>query len=198
MFRKLKYDSLSELSDLELVEKYKISREKNYVAELFQRYRHLVFGVALKYLKKEAESHDITMVIFERLLTKLDTYTVNNVKNWIYTMTKNECLSKIKEHNRKSEFEKKYTDLEKISPKIMENDGFIRLTIEADENQRIHKLRNAIALLRVEQRRCIEAFYLREKSYKEVSEETGFPINKVKSYLQNGKRKLAKIMSEST
>jgi RNA polymerase sigma-70 factor (ECF subfamily) len=33
-------------------------------------------------------------------------------------------------------------------------------------------------------------FYLEKKSYQEISEETGFSMMQVKSYIQNGKRNL--------
>jgi RNA polymerase sigma-70 factor (ECF subfamily) len=48
----------------------------------------------------------------------------------------------------------------------------------------------AIETLNEEQRKCIELFYLEQKSYAEVVEITGFSLNNVKSYIQNGKRNL--------
>ena len=58
-------------------------------------------------------------------------------------------------------------------------------------------LENAINELKDEQKKCIDLFYLKEKSYVEISEITGFAINEVKSYIQNGKRNL-KIKLENT
>jgi RNA polymerase sigma-70 factor (ECF subfamily) len=57
------------------------------------------------------------------------------------------------------------------------------------ENQ-LQKLQDAVDKLSQEQKRCIELFYMEQKSYKEVSDLTGFSVNEVKSYLQNGKRNL--------
>jgi RNA polymerase sigma-70 factor (ECF subfamily) len=54
-----------------------------------------------------------------------------------------------------------------------------------------------MALLSEEQRICIELFYLKERSYKEITELTGLQFNEVKSYIQNGKRNL-KIQMEKT
>ena len=34
------------------------------------------------------------------------------------------------------------------------------------------------------------------KSYKEIADQTGYPLKKVKSYLQNGKRNLKKMLEE--
>ena len=40
------------------------------------------------------------------------------------------------------------------------------------------------------QRQSVQLFYLEEKCYKEVVELTGYSMNDVKSYLQNGRRNL--------
>jgi RNA polymerase sigma-70 factor (ECF subfamily) len=37
---------------------------------------------------------------------------------------------------------------------------------------------------------CIELFYLKQKSYKEIEEETQLDLKKVKSHIQNGKRNI--------
>ena len=52
-------------------------------------------------------------------------------------------------------------------------------------------------LLNPEQKQTVELFYLQEKSYKEIVDQTGFSMNDVKSYIQNGKRNL-KIMLSKT
>jgi DNA-directed RNA polymerase specialized sigma24 family protein len=48
-----------------------------------------------------------------------------------------------------------------------------------------------------EQRTSVELFFLREKCYREISDETGFDFNKVKSYIQNGKRNLKICMDKN-
>ena len=40
------------------------------------------------------------------------------------------------------------------------------------------------------QKQSVSLFYLNEKCYKEIVELTGFNLNEVKSYIQNGKRNL--------
>ena len=48
----------------------------------------------------------------------------------------------------------------------------------------------AIESLNAEQNKCIQLFYLQEKSYQEVALLTGYNMNEVKSHIQNGKRNL--------
>jgi RNA polymerase sigma-70 factor (ECF subfamily) len=51
-------------------------------------------------------------------------------------------------------------------------------------------LEMAIETLNQDQKKCIELFYLQQKSYTEVAEITGYTLNNVKSFIQNGKRNL--------
>lgn len=54
-------------------------------------------------------------------------------------------------------------------------------------------MEQALQLLNEEQLQCITLFYLEKKSYQDITAQTGYPLLKVKSHIQNGKRNL-KIM----
>ena len=60
------------------------------------------------------------------------------------------------------------------------------VALEAD----LTKLETCISQLNNEQQQCIKLFYLEKKCYQEVSEQTGFALKKVKSFIQNGRRNL--------
>ena len=57
---------------------------------------------------------------------------------------------------------------------------------EADMN----RLEDCIERLKEEQRSCIRLFFYEGCSYRQISERLGLDENKVKSYIQNGKRNL--------
>ena len=65
-----------------------------------------------------------------------------------------------------------------------------------EKETQILMLEKALELLNIEQKQCLELFYLKNKSYNEIIEITGFSNNEVKSHIQNGKRNL-KIKMES-
>ncbi len=52
------------------------------------------------------------------------------------------------------------------------------------------KLEEAMQTLNAEQKTCVELFYLKKHCYEEITEMTGYTLNQVKSYIQNGKRNL--------
>ena len=56
-------------------------------------------------------------------------------------------------------------------------------------------MESSLKELNREQQQCVTLFYLQKKSYSEISEETGYSLLQVKSYIQNGKRNM-KILIE--
>lgn len=176
------------LSDLELVHQYRETGDNHYVGELFERYTHLVFGVCLKYLKNEAQSKDAVIQIFEKLLKDLKKHQIENFKSWLHRVSQNHCLMFL----RKQQSQQKHQDeYKKNQLSDVENTSFWHLDNEADKKEeKLQELEAALQKLKTEQKRCIELFYLEEKSYQEITEITGFSLKEVKSHLQNGKRKL--------
>ncbi|RMG22647.1 MAG: sigma-70 family RNA polymerase sigma factor [Bacteroidetes bacterium] len=181
---------LTSLSDEELLLRYKESGDKAYVGELFKRYTHIVFLTCMKYLKDELESEDVAMQIFEKLLHDLPRYEVKNFKYWLHTVVRNQCLLELakKKRAKKKIEEWKYKEQpgEAETPEVMGMNG-----VEKREWE-LNQLEEALKQLGPEQRRCLELFYLQQKSYKEVAELTGYSLKQVKSYIQNGKRNLKK------
>ena len=155
---------------------------------------HLVFGVCMKYLKDREEAEDATMQVFEKLLEQLLQYEVNEFKFWIHTVAKNHCLYLLRK--KQSQF-KNQKEMNKDFPVVMESEEGQTLLNGNWKNTKLDEMSAAINQLKDEQRLCVELFYLQEKSYKEIVDQTGFSMNDVKSYIQNGKRNL-KIMLSKT
>ncbi|HHG86453.1 MAG TPA: sigma-70 family RNA polymerase sigma factor [Bacteroidetes bacterium] len=181
-----------ESTDLDLIDKYKETGDNRYVGELFQRYTHLLLGTCIKYLKSHADAQDAMMDIFEELLKKLEVHEVSNFKSWLYSLTRNHCLMKIRKMKGISLVD---IESEKIQNRFMESPTFEHLDSEAPNESEL--LTAALAQLKGNQKQCVELFYLKEKSYKQVAEITGFEMKKVKSYIQNGKRNLYLILSKT-
>lgn len=179
-----------EFSDKELLEKYASTLENRYFAELFKRYTHLVYGVCMKYLKDSDNSKDAVMQIFEKLLEDLKTREVDNFGHWIQIVAKNHCLMALRKFNP----EDRGVELENISTDFVENDGEKHLIQDSEEN--IQRLELGMAELSTEQQTCVKQFYMEEKTYAEIAQITGYTLNQVKSYIQNGKRNLYNFLTK--
>lgn len=174
-------------TDEELLQLYHQKGDQQYAAELFQRYTHLIFGICMKYFKDEEAAKDATMGIYEKLLKELQKFEVGNFRSWLYALTKNYCLMQLR--SAKAE-QKRMDGYENFAREFMEDGELLHLD-GTDEHELMEQaLGNALQELKMEQKWCIELFYLQNKSYQEVTEITGYSMKQVKSYLQNGKRNL--------
>jgi len=191
-FRKDDKKELLSLPDEQLIARYARTHDKEIIGVLYERYTHLLFTVCYKYLGNDADAEDTVMLVFEKLFELLKKSEVNNFKSWIYTITKNECLMHLR--HRKSGDRAKEENLQKLEVEVMESVELNHLLDESNGEHRIRYLETAITVLSFEQKRCIELFYLDEKSYREVEQITGYTYNEVKSHIQNGKRNLKQMM----
>lgn len=169
-------------SDQELIEQYKRSGNSWFAGELFRRYTQLITAVAYNYLQDSVETEDAVMEVFEIILRDLQHHEVNNFKTWVYSVTKHHCLKKLRKEREEN------VDVESALRHVTAEESSASDALRLE--QQLEELKQAITRLSEEQKQCIELFYFQEKSYKEVSVLTGYSINEVKSYLQNGKRNL--------
>ncbi len=181
---------ISSLSDQELMERYKKKRDQKYFAELFTRYSHLIMGVCMKYLKNTEASKDGVMNLYESISDKLVTNKIENFGGWIYVVTKNYCLGELRKQAKEGVVENSLTE-------SMEFELQPHHTNDYSLEQQILALEKCIEMLNKEQAKCVSLFYFKKKSYKEVTNLTGFNLNKVKSNIQNGKRNLKKCIEAS-
>jgi RNA polymerase sigma-70 factor (ECF subfamily) len=147
----------------------------------------MALGVANKYLQPEDEAKDAVMQVFEQLLKTINNHKIENFKSWLYSVVKNFCLMKIRK-------EKNLTMVREEEGKnifsFMEKEQLLHQEEEKMKEINLNSLETALKMLNEEQKVCIELFYLQQKSYAEVVELTGYTLNNVKSFIQNGKRNL--------
>jgi RNA polymerase sigma factor (sigma-70 family) len=180
--------SHNELTDQELLAQYKLSGDVKWVGVLYNRYTSLVYGVCLKYLKDREEAKDAVMQLFEKLTTTLKTHEVEFFKSWLYVTARNHCLMQLRA--------KKGKHTEQISPTLMEISAEAHLEEQDEMESNLGKLDSCIEKLTAEQKACVKMFFLQQKCYKDITVLTGYDLNKVKSFIQNGKRNL-KICMET-
>jgi len=171
------------MTDKELLAKYHIAHDNRWLGVLLQRYTLLLLGVCMKYLKNEDDAKDSVQQIFLKVIQELRKYKVEYFKSWLYMVARNHCLMKLRDRHSKIPVE--LTENLAAAPeettdwqKLVQND----LTLEMMET--------SLKELNPEQQQCVTLFYLEKKSYREITEITGFSSLQVKSFIQNGKRNL--------
>ncbi|MCY7356080.1 MAG: sigma-70 family RNA polymerase sigma factor [Rudanella sp.] len=186
-------------TDAEFVAAYRETGDLDLLGELYERHMDLVYAVCFKYLHDEEESRDAVMQLFEQLITDLRRHEVTNFKSWLHTVARNHCLMILRS--------RKTVVIESVDGFVLTDDSdaqplersWANLTDDKDDfdlEENLSRMNGCLQTLPVEQRQCVDLFYLQEKSYVEVSEITGFDLKQVKSYLQNGRRNLKNCMTK--
>jgi RNA polymerase sigma factor (sigma-70 family) len=178
----------SSFSDSELVQQYKDTSNMDSLGDLYGRYMDLLYGVCLKYFKEPDEAQDAVIYIFEELVTKVKKYEIDNFKGWLYQLAKNHCLMKLR--SKKSQPVNVDVDLMHLQENMHLDDVMQKETS-------LIVMEHCIEQLPSEQKTAIQLFYLQEKCYKEIADSTALDINKVRSFIQNGRRNL-KICMDKT
>jgi RNA polymerase sigma-70 factor, ECF subfamily len=178
-------------SDEELIRLFREKPDLELLGILYKRYMYLVYGVCMKYFKNREDSQDAVMQIFEVLVKDIPRFEIQNFKGWLYTVSRNHCLMQL----RKSSKEKNLHP--EISSSVFMESTAILHPIEEEPNEDLQeRLKICLEQLKEEQRRCVEMFYYQQQCYKEIANDLSIGEEKVKSYIQNGKRNL-KICLES-
>jgi RNA polymerase sigma factor (sigma-70 family) len=189
----VKGEKYGNISDAELLEKFYLDHDNEWLGILLQRYTLLLLGVCIKYLKNEEEAKDSVQQIFLKTLTELNKYKVEYFKSWIYMVAKNHCLMKIRDRHGKIT-----ADLTENVASILTEQEHEEKMKHIEKNNTLELMNNALQELGEEQRQCLVSFYLEKKSYQEIADDSGFSMLQVKSYIQNGKRNLKILIDKKT
>jgi RNA polymerase sigma-70 factor (ECF subfamily) len=177
------------ITDQQLLDNFYTDHNPEWLGILLPRYTLLLLGVCMKYLKNEEEAKDCVQQIFLKVITELKKYRVDFFKSWLYMVAKSHCLMRIRDRQGKIpvELTERYMSTPQEEPDmsgLLRNDHVIDLMAQS------------LNELSAEQKQCVNLFYLQKKSYQEISEQTGFTMMQVKSYIQNGKRNLRLLIEK--
>ncbi len=166
------------MTDKKIITRYKATKDKAILGSLLKTYSTDLFGLAYYYLHDREMAKDTVMDVFEIVLNTIDQKEITYFKGWILGICRNQSLKKLRTHRKDKE-------IKEILSNFVENASY---SVQVDDQ--IEKMLDFIDNLPLEQARCIRLFYLHKYSYKEIQEMESMTYNEVKSFIQNGKRKL--------
>jgi RNA polymerase sigma-70 factor (ECF subfamily) len=189
LFKKKEYSS-----DEELLKHYKQSGNKDLFADLFKKHVSVVYGTCLFYLQDKDEAQDATMQLFEKLMLDINNREIDNFKGWLSFVVRNHCISIIRKNKSQSKNIKSYYEFEYEDANYVTEE---KINTVSDDVM-LENMKQCLPKLKENQRLCVELFYLNDKSYQDIANQTGFTLNEVKSYIQNGKRNLKLLLENQT
>ena len=170
-----------EADDDALLSSYRKSGDLSVLGRLFEKYVSLIYGVCLKYLKDEDQAKDAVMGIFEELVDKTTRHEIKQFRGWLYVLARNYCLMQLRSDKK----------MEVVTlDDVMESSFDLHPDSAKYGEEHLTVLERCMDKLPYTQKESVNLFYIQEKCYKEIADTTGYTLNDVKSYIQNGKRNL--------
>lgn len=172
-----------------LLRRYRDTGDLAVLGELFDAHAEMVYYVCMRYLQDSERSKDAVMQIFEELIHKVNRQEIQKFGSWLYVLSRNHCLMQLRSDKSRQQ---------------ISIDEFVEfpLSVHPDDDaeekeQQLSALERCMERLPEKQKRSVDLFFLNEKCYKEIADMTGYSMNEVKSYIQNGKRNLKLCMEAS-
>jgi RNA polymerase sigma-70 factor (ECF subfamily) len=187
--------NLAALSDAELVEKFKATKDPWLIEELYRRYAQRVYWWSFKFLQNSAEAEEMAQEIFMSLLGDvLNNYQAREdakFSSWLYRCVGNQCLKSLRSRH---DILNKQVIIEDVPKELIAK---IDLDSSLMLEEQANKLTQAINKLNEMQRICCLKFYWDAMKYDEIAEELGITYDQVRSHLQNALRNLKIFFKEN-
>jgi len=172
--------NFNDADDNQLLNSYRDSGDLAVLGKLYEKQMPLIYGVCLKYLKDEEQAKDAVMGIFEELVTKARQHDIKQFRSWLYVLSRNYCLIQLRAGKKMETVA--LDDFMEFNPILHPDD--------INNEAAMIALERCMDKLPTAQKQSVDLFYLKEQCYKDIAVATGFSLNEVKSYIQNGKRNL--------
>ena len=169
-----------------------LSGNTNAFSVLVERYKDLVFTLALRMLKHREEAEEVSQDTFIKVFKKLSSFKGDSkFSTWIYKVTYYTCLDRLKTF--KKEYAKVAID-EFTEHYVKTLDNAFESLVEEEKKQKIKK---CLKMLPAEDSALLTLFYYEEQSLEEIASILGITANNVKIKLFRSRKKLASIFKEN-
>ena len=168
-----------------------LAGDANAFTILVDRYKDLVFTLAMRMLQNREEAEEVSQDTFLKVYRSLNKFKGDSkFSTWIYKVAYNSCLDQIKK-NRKHQNNVEINEFTQYQIKTIDN--AFDVLVEEERNQIIQDCMN---LLPSEDSFLLTLYYFEEQSLEEIANIVGLTANNVKVKLFRSRKKLASILKE--
>lgn len=181
--------SKKELTDSELVEIVRNSDQERY-GEIIERYQGKLFAYLFRLIGSRDEAQDILQDVFLKAYRNLQSYdTARKFSSWVYRIAHNEAVNFIKRRALKrfipwEDIAATKDKLEMMSFEEGADKAWLRKEIGKEVNEALDKMP-------FKYKQVLVLRYFSDKSYEEISEILGKPMNTVGTLISRAKQKLS-------
>ncbi|HZD93438.1 MAG TPA: sigma-70 family RNA polymerase sigma factor [Candidatus Sulfotelmatobacter sp.] len=159
--------------------------DQSAMADLYDRYSGVVYGVALRVLANTTAAEDVVQEVFLQLWRNPQSFDAERGRlgPWLAVIARNRAI----DHLRKRPPEDDIDELPISTGLNLEDDTAQRLAIE--------KIRGVLALLPQDQRKALELAFFEGMTHTEIAGKTGEPLGTVKTRIRAGLLALRKAFA---
>jgi RNA polymerase sigma-70 factor (ECF subfamily) len=157
-----------------------VSGQKELFRLLVKRYEKAVFGMGMSFFRNAEDSSDFTQEVFLKVFRNLSQFEGRSrFSTWLYKIAYNTAINSV---SRKRDYHSLVED--EIIPY---NDTPERKLLRSLARDAVLK---AIKELPERFRVCVDLFFFYDRSYQEIENITGYPLNTIKSHVFRAKKLL--------
>lgn len=159
--------------------------------EVAERYGPRIRKIAYQFTNDPHEAEDLTQDVFVRVLRNLDRYRPGTFDGWLYRITRNLFLNRLRRQTTVA-LEPLATDDADLPPSADPGPDEV---VETDALSA--RLEAALATLPEEFRRAVVLCDVVGLSYEEIGAVTGWPLGTVRSRIHRGRRSLREVLEDA-
>ncbi|PIF32219.1 RNA polymerase sigma-70 factor (ECF subfamily) [Flavobacterium sp. 9] len=181
---------MSTISDQHYIDKI-LQGETNAFAVLVDRYKNMIYTLALKMIKNKEEAEEVAQDTFIKVYNSLGKFKGDSkFSTWIYKIAYNTCLDNLKK-NKKEDLNISIDDFSAHLIKTMDN-----ALSALEDKERKQTIQNCLNLLPSEENFLLTLFYFEDQSLEEIGKIMSINANNVKVKLFRSRQKLAVILKK--
>jgi RNA polymerase sigma factor (sigma-70 family) len=181
---------MTNLNDQHYIDKI-LHGETKAFAVLVDRYKDMIFTLAVKMLKNREEAEEVAQDTFIKIYNSLSKFKGDSkFPTWIYKIAYNTCLDRLKK-NKKEENNISVDEFSAHLIKTMDN-----ALSALEEKERKQTIQNCLNLLPSDDSFLLTLFYFEDQNLEEISKVMNITANNVKVKLFRSRQKLAVILKK--
>lgn len=181
---------MDKLSDQHYINQI-IQGNTNVFGVLVDRYKEMIFTLALKMIKNREEAEEISQDTFIKIYNSLNKFKGDSkFSTWIYKIAYNTCLDRLKK-NKKEENTISIDEFSDYLVKTLDN-----ALSALEDKERKQTIQNCLNLLSREESFLLTLYYFDDQNLDEIAKIMDINSNNAKVKLFRSRKKLAVILKK--
>jgi RNA polymerase sigma factor (sigma-70 family) len=181
---------MDKLSDQHYINQI-IRGDTNVFGVLVDRYKEMIFTLALKMIKNREEAEEVSQDTFVKVYNSLNKFKGDSkFSTWIYKIAYNTCLDRLKKNKK----EENTISIDEFSDHLVKTLDNALSALE--EKERKQTIQNCLNLLSREENFLLTLYYFDDQNLDEIAKIMDINSNNVKVKLFRSRKKLAVILKK--